>query len=215
MIGKMTCASSASLIASFSRRRRGLGLPAHQDMDHHRSRGRRRSVLAEGPSVTAEHIAGPFEVPFSVALLPDGSFLVTERPGRLKRVKLGADSHEVTGVPAVLYLGHGGLLDIAVDPDFNSNAIVYLSYLQGDETALTIRVMRARFDEENEMLVDGQAIFEGNPGPRPSRSVGGSRLTATAICSCRSATSGTVRVRRISRTAGLHRAHQDRRIDPR
>jgi hypothetical protein len=36
--------------------------------------------LAEGPSVTAERIAGPFEVPFSVALLPDGSFLVTERP---------------------------------------------------------------------------------------------------------------------------------------
>jgi glucose/arabinose dehydrogenase len=72
----------------------------------------------------------------------------------------------VTGVPAVLYLAHGGLLDVAVDPDFNSNGIVYLSYLQGNEKESTMRVMKARFDGQSETLVDGQVIFESNPAPK-------------------------------------------------
>ena len=133
-------------------------------------------VLAEA-AVVAERIAGPFEVPFSVAVLPDGSFLVTERPGRLKHVKRGADSHEVTGVPAVLYLGHGGLLDVAVDPDFNTNGVVYLSYLQGDETQSTLRVMKAKFDEQSETLADAAVIFESNPAPKHDQIGGRIALT--------------------------------------
>jgi glucose/arabinose dehydrogenase len=87
-------------------------------------------VLAEG-ALAAVRTAGPFEVPWSVAPLPDGSFLVTERPGRLQHVRPGIDTHQVSGTPPVLYIGHGGLLDVALDPGFADNGIVYLSFLQG------------------------------------------------------------------------------------
>jgi glucose/arabinose dehydrogenase len=133
-------------------------------------------VLAEGdllPVMTA----GPFDVPWAVAPLPDGSFLVTERPGRLQHVRRNADTAAVSGIPTVLYVGHGGLLDVAIDTDFEENRLVYLSYLQGEETASTIRVLRAKFDADNEVLTDEQIIFEGSPGPRPEQ-IGG-RLALT------------------------------------
>ena len=128
-------------------------------------------VLAEG-ALAAIRTAGPFEVPWSVGLLPDGSFLVTERPGRLQHVRVNADTIAIQGTPSVLYVGHGGLLDIAVDPEFEQSHLVYLSYLQGEETASTIRVMRARFGEDNDTLTDQAIVFEGSPGPRPEQ-IGG------------------------------------------
>jgi len=133
-------------------------------------------VLAEG-ALAAVRTAGPFEVPWSVALLPDGSFLVTERPGRLQHVRSNAETHEVAGIPSVLYVGHGGLLDVAVDPDFEENRFVYLSYLHGNEAASTIRVLRAKFDKDNGTLTDEEIVFEGSPGPRPEQ-IGG-RLALT------------------------------------
>jgi glucose/arabinose dehydrogenase len=133
-------------------------------------------VLAEG-ALAAIRTAGPFEVPFSVAPLPDGSFLVTERPGRLQHVRFNADTAAVSGIPSVLYVGHGGLLDVAVDPGFEDNRLVYLSYLQGEETASTIRVLRAKFDADHETLTDEEIIFESSPGPRPEQ-IGG-RLALT------------------------------------
>jgi aldose sugar dehydrogenase len=128
-------------------------------------------VLAEG-ALAAIRTAGPFEVPWSVGLLPDGSFLVTERPGRLQHVRVNADTIAIQGTPSVLYVGHGGLLDIAIDPEFERSHVVYLSYLQGEETASTIRVMQARFDEPNDTLTDQAIVFEGSPGPRPEQ-IGG------------------------------------------
>jgi glucose/arabinose dehydrogenase len=124
-------------------------------------------VLAGGMDLVAERIAGPFEMPWSVGLLPDGSFLVTERPGRLQHVTQTAGTYAVDGVPPVLYSGHGGLLDVAVDPNFEENGMIYLSYLQGEETASIIKVMRARFDADQEALTEQQVIFEGSPGTRP------------------------------------------------
>jgi glucose/arabinose dehydrogenase len=53
--------------------------------------------------------------------------------GRLRLIRPGADPVSVAGVPAVLHKGHGGLLDVAVDPAFFENGILYLSYLHGSE----------------------------------------------------------------------------------
>jgi glucose/arabinose dehydrogenase len=133
-------------------------------------------VLAEG-ALAAARTAGPFEVPWSVALLPDGSFLVTERPGRLQHVRTNADTIAVQNTPSVFYVGHGGLLDVAVDPEFEESRFIYLSYLQGNETASTIRVLRAKFDEDNDTLTDEAIIFEGSPGPRPEQIGGRVALT--------------------------------------
>jgi glucose/arabinose dehydrogenase len=105
-------------------------------------------------------------MPWAIALLPNGSFLVAERPGRLQHVRTDGSKTEVSGVPSVLYFGHGGLLDIAVDPEFEDTHLIYLSYLEGSEVATTVRVLRAKFDEDNDALTDEHVIFESSPGPR-------------------------------------------------
>ena len=120
--------------------------------------------MAEG-DVAAVRTAGPFEVPWAVARLPDGSFLVTERPGRLQHVRPDAEHQPSFRVPPVLYLGHGGLLDVALDPGFAENGIIYLSFLQGEETASTVKVLRARFDAEQETADPPAGDLRGQPGP--------------------------------------------------
>lgn len=85
--------------------------------------------------------------PGSMAVLPDGSILVTERHGRLLLVRNGAIVEEpVAVVPGVYYDtdGQGGLLDVALHPDFDTNGLVYFSYSFGDESASATRVTRGR-----------------------------------------------------------------------
>jgi glucose/arabinose dehydrogenase len=102
--------------------------------------------------------------PWSMAWLPNGDMLVTERPGRLRIIrggKLLPDS--VPGVPAVRVVGQGGLQDVAVHPDFVSNRLVYLSFAKPntDGTQGTTAVVRGRF--ENDRLNDVEEIFEAAP----------------------------------------------------
>ena len=90
--------------------------------------------------------------PWSLAFLPDGRMLVTEKTGHLRR--LAADGRtieaDVTGVPPVAAAGQGGLLDVVLDPDFARNAYVYLTYSEpgtGSESGLAgTAVARARLD---------------------------------------------------------------------
>jgi aldose sugar dehydrogenase len=79
--------------------------------------------------VKAITVASGLEHPWSLAFLPDGRLLVTERPGRMRIVSnTGSLSAPLTGLPAVLAAGEGGLLDVALDPDFKRNATLYWSY---------------------------------------------------------------------------------------
>ena len=73
---------------------------------------------------------GTFDAPFAMAFLPDGRLLVTEKGGTLKLRATDGAIAEVAGVPMVETGGQGGLLDIAVAPDFASSATVYLSYAE-------------------------------------------------------------------------------------
>lgn len=81
------------------------------------------------PSI--RRVAGGLEHPWAVALLPDGRFLVTERPGRLRLVtRDGRVSDPLHGVPQVFAEGQGGLLDVALAPDFATSRRVYLTYAE-------------------------------------------------------------------------------------
>ncbi len=111
-------------------------------------------MLAEG-DLAAVRTAGPFEVPWSVALLPDGSFLVTERPGRLQHVR-SMPTPSISGIPPVLYVGPWRPARYRGRSRVRGEVIVYLSYLQGNETASTVRVLRARFDEDSETLTNSR-----------------------------------------------------------
>ncbi len=76
-------------------------------------------------------VASGLEHPWSVALLPDGGFLVTERPGRLRRIDAdGTLQPALRGLPSVYAEGQGGLLDVVLDPGFASNQRIWLSFAE-------------------------------------------------------------------------------------
>jgi len=98
--------------------------------------------------------------PWSIAFLPDGDMLVTERPGRLRIVRRGKLlPHAVEGVPAVFAEGQGGLLEVVPHPNFASNRLLYLSYSkpQGGKQSTTA-LARGRF--ERDRLTEVTDIFQ-------------------------------------------------------
>ncbi|MGB0057743.1 MAG: PQQ-dependent sugar dehydrogenase [Methyloceanibacter sp.] len=134
-------------------------------------------VLAGGPQLTSEQVAGPFDSPRSVGFLPDGWFLVAEKQGRLLLVRPDGEGVPISGAPDVLTEGHGGFIDLAVDPNYAVNDTIYLSYLVGTADSSTIRVMKAKLDDQNEALTDQQILFESTPGAKPEQLGGRIALT--------------------------------------
>ena len=109
-----------------------------------------------------ETLADGLEHPWGLAFLPDGGILITERPGRLRLYKDGALQPEpIAGVPEVVARGQGGLLDVALHPDFAGNGLVYLSYAGAGEDGAGTEVARARFD--GAALHDLEVIFRAEP----------------------------------------------------
>jgi glucose/arabinose dehydrogenase len=128
----------------------------------------------EQASFRVVEVAGGLEHPWGLAFLPDGRMLVTERPGRLRIVEDGYLLPEpVAGLPEVYVGGQGGLLDVALDPAFAENGLVYLSYAHDNEAGRTTRVLRGRLDDQ--ALRGTQVIFEGLPRTSGSNHFG-SRL---------------------------------------
>ena len=116
--------------------------------------------------VRAETYASGLVNPWALAFLPDGRLLVTERPGRLRIVgRDGALSDPLEGVPAVFARGQGGLLDVAVDPRFAENQLVYLSYAEPDDSGRAgTSVARGRLGARG--LEDVQVIYRQRPKMR-------------------------------------------------
>jgi len=79
-------------------------------------------------SVMVEELAAGLEHPWGLAQLPNGAWLVTERPGRLRLYQNGQLSAPIQGVPVTEEFGQGGLLDVALDPGFAKNNQIYLSF---------------------------------------------------------------------------------------
>jgi glucose/arabinose dehydrogenase len=102
------------------------------------------------------------EHPWGMAFLPDGDILVTERAGRLRVVRGGElDPTPVSGVPQVHAQGQGGLLDVALHPDFADNRLVYLSFAKpGPDGTATTAVVRGMLDGND--LVGVEEIFEAD-----------------------------------------------------
>lgn len=109
-------------------------------------------------------IARGLQNPWSVAMLPDGRALVTERPGRLRYVDLstGTVSAAITGLPTMWANGQGGLLDVVLDPAFASNGRIYFTYAEvGGNGRAGTAVARARL--VGQALQDVQVIFRQDP----------------------------------------------------
>lgn len=114
------------------------------------------------------------EHPWSLTWLPDGSQLITERPGRLRIVRNGKlDPAPIAGVPPVLAAGQGGLMDVSLHPRFAQNRFIYLTYSHGTEQANRTRLARATFDSKG--LRNLRVIFEVDP-VKPGTQHFGSRI---------------------------------------
>ena len=104
--------------------------------------------------------------PWGMALLPDGRLLITEKPGRLRLYADGKLSQPVNGVPVVEHHDQGGLLDVAVDPDFARNGLVYLSYTEAaEEQPKDARIVPdprlGEFVDKEDTVLKGTAVARG------------------------------------------------------
>jgi glucose/arabinose dehydrogenase len=115
-------------------------------------------------TVRAERVtvmASGLDHPWSMAFLPGGDVLVTERAGRLLRLVAGGKPRAIAGVPAVRLEKQGGLFDVVLHPRFADNGLIYLSYAAGTKAANFTRITRARLDGDR--LVDARVIFQVSP----------------------------------------------------
>ncbi|HEY9549574.1 MAG TPA: PQQ-dependent sugar dehydrogenase, partial [Kiloniellaceae bacterium] len=109
-----------------------------------------------------ETLAGGLDHPWSLAFLPDGGLLITERAGRLRLFKDGGLLEEpITSVPEVSARGQGGLFDVVLHPDFGENGYVYLAYAGAAEGEAGTEVARGRFD--GAALEKLEVIFRAQP----------------------------------------------------
>jgi glucose/arabinose dehydrogenase len=132
-----------------------------------------QAAAAQRINYRLETVARGLEHPWSLAFLPGGRMLVTERVGRLRVIEAdGALRRQpVAGVPAVHVAGQAGLFEVALAPDFASSRHLYLSYACGDTAANNTCLARGRF--VGSRLEDVRTIFEAQPKKRGDAHYGG------------------------------------------
>jgi len=109
-----------------------------------------------------ETLASGLDHPWSIAFLPNGNMLVTERSGRVRLIENGSlASDPIADTPPAYVKSQGGYFDILVDPDFTENQFVYLSYAHGSAKANTTRIVRARL--EGGAFSQTKVIFDTAP----------------------------------------------------
>lgn len=117
---------------------------------------------AQFPSYKIQEVASSLNFPWSLAFLPDGGLLVTERTGQLIKLSAGNVSEFITGLPTDIYVnGQGGLLDVVLHPDFSENRWVYISYATGDDGKNALQVIRAKLVDNQ--LTEKQIVFTVTP----------------------------------------------------
>lgn len=123
------------------------------------------AAAADAQTVHAQTVAQGLEHPWAVAFLPQGRYLVTERPGRMRVI--GADGRlgaSLKGVPKVKTGGQGGLLDLLLDSGFARNRTLYICYSEpGPDGTSGTALARAQLSSDEASLQDVQVIFRQQP----------------------------------------------------
>lgn len=116
------------------------------------------------PALTAQTLTSQLQSPWALAFLPQGHFLITERPGRLRAVAPdGQISAPIAGVPAVAAGGQGGLLDLLLDHDFARNRTLYLCYSEPGAGGNSTALVRAKLSEDLRQLQQLELLFSQRP----------------------------------------------------
>jgi glucose/arabinose dehydrogenase len=141
--------------------------------------GQTRAPYRATAPFTVTTLTDQLKMPWSLAFLPDGKFLITEKHGTMRMLSASGElSQPIAGVPAVDAIGQVGLLDVALDPHFASNKRIFFTYSEavGDAHS-NIVVARASFDEAAGALEDVTVIFRAKPDlPRTRAANEGGRI---------------------------------------
>ncbi len=120
---------------------------------------------SDGMTVQLDTIAKGLDSPWGFAQLPSLDYLITDRAGKLYFVDQKQNKTLITGTPAVMAKGQGGLLDITLHPQYEQNGWVYLSYskfrTQAGQTETTTAIVRGKI--KNNQWVEAQEVFEAKP----------------------------------------------------
>jgi len=127
-------------------------------------------MTSEVHSFVIDTVVTGLEVPWGLAFLPDGRLLISERRGTLHTFSSGQLSAPIAGLPPIMAGGQGGLLDLALHPDYEENGWIYISYSALDTTSSERKgstgVLRARL--QGNRLTDQQVLFTGTPATNRS-----------------------------------------------
>src|SRR5688500_304303 len=132
------------------------------------------ALLVSGPMVSGDTVlrsslhdyrvvtvADQLIQPWSIAFLPGGDMLITERPGRLRIVRNGKLLPQaVDGIPKVFHSSQGGLLEVMPHPNFAANRLLYISYSKPGATDAEARTALIRGRFENDRLTDVKELFQ-------------------------------------------------------
>lgn len=118
-----------------------------------------REIRAGNVTVEVTSIAGDLENPWSVEVLPDGGYIVTERPGRMRIIRDGEAGRPLGGLPRIAAVGQGGLLDLALSPDFAESRRLFFTAAVPGPGGQGTAVFSARLSANERRLEDVRRIF--------------------------------------------------------
>ena len=123
------------------------------------------AIESEQESFTVSVVAEGFAYPWSIDFLPSGAMLVAEREGGLRVIDADGSlrAAPVSGLPDdLIAIRQGGLMDVAISPDFEETRLVYFSYAQGSEDANRTALARGRLSEDLSELTEVEPLFAAN-----------------------------------------------------
>lgn len=121
-----------------------------------------KQFATEKAAVQIDIIASGLDNPWSVEVLPDGAYIVTELGGTLRIISDGKASAPISGVPEVARTGQGGLLDVALDPGFADNRTLFLSLAVSDGSGYGTAIIRGVLSKDGKTLTQVQELFRMN-----------------------------------------------------
>ena len=128
-------------------------------------------------SYKVDKLADKLGIPWAIIPMPDGRLLITDRTGFMQiRTADGKLVKKITGFPAVDPGGQGGMLDVALDPDFKSNKIIYWSFSEKKDNANLTAVGKGKLDEAAAKIQTPEIIFRATPALKNTNLHFGSRL---------------------------------------
>jgi glucose/arabinose dehydrogenase len=114
--------------------------------------------------VTVTVINSSLKNPWGIHVLPDGRFLITEKAGTMRILKANGEfDKQISGFPAVLFRGQGGLLDVTIDPAFTTNRMIYWGYSEQAEGGSLLAIAKGKLSADETKLENVEVIYRATP----------------------------------------------------